>query len=83
MRKPTVLIAIVALSFLTNCSKTKDAFDSLECAKLLQKINTDDNETCAQIISDINKIEKSCGAFLDADDKELLAFAKANCQDDN
>jgi len=45
----------------------KDTSDSLECENLISKIDQDDNESCANIMADIEKIEKYCREFLNAE----------------
>lgn len=66
--------------------KTKETIEDLdnglECAKLLQRIDDEEgNRTCTEQISDIEKIEKACGEYLAQEQKDTLAFAKANCQE--
>lgn len=74
--------------FFFNCDQAEDikeSFDTLECANLIVEINErwdDDDPDCSEMRADIDNILKSCGEFLDADDKAQLEFYKANCSDD-
>ncbi len=82
------LLLGISLTIL-GCSKSKDDADdalktlnALECVKLLKKISGDDrNRNCSEKRSDIESIEKKCGKFLDAEQKESLALAKELCED--
>lgn len=81
MRTIKTIVVISALFILNSCAKdVKDTIDSLECANLISRLDND-NDTCADTIADINKIEKSCGEFLTEESREQIAFIKANCTD--
>ncbi|SHJ84412.1 hypothetical protein [Pseudozobellia thermophila] len=89
MKKTVLPYFLILIAFtLSNCEQAeeiKESFDTLECANLLIDIDErwdDDDVDCSEIKSDIDKILKSCGEFLDAEDKAQLEFYKANCSDD-
>ena len=83
MNKIKILItASILFLVVTSCVKeVKETVDSLECATLLSKINDDDDDSCADAIADIEKIERHCSEFLSDESKELIATLRANCTD--
>ena len=85
----STLLIITAIFFVNGCSVAddiKDTLDAVECANLLENVadrNNDDNPDCAQIRSDLEQVENTCGEFLTAEQREQLAFIRANCDETN
>jgi len=76
-------LLIVTFSLQIGCSVAddiRDTADALECAALIESLD-EDNDTCAEVIADINRIESNCGEFLSESSMELIATIRANCTD--
>lgn len=74
-----------ALSFLACTEEHKEALDtlsSLDCLdKLIELSDNGDDYTCSQLSSELDKIERSCGAYLDDEDKENFDALRNSCED--
>jgi len=85
--KKTILSLLITITFsiLTGCSVADDivdTFDAVECANLINNRLNVDNDTCAEIIADINIIlSGSCNDFITSEQREQLEFIRDNCED--
>lgn len=80
MKKPIILASILCLLFLTECSKTKEAFDDLNCLSKLAKFNNNDDDlSCAELISALNSLKNSCGD--EGEIQESIDALIASCED--
>lgn len=77
------IVVICSLFFLSSCIKKaiENTVDSVECAAKLTTLNLTESEdrTCAQIIADIEEVERDCAEFIDDDLRESFATARENC----
>lgn len=83
--KKTVLLTFFVLINILSCSKTKDtldAFDSVGCINTLSKLsNNEDDLSCSELSSELNKLERDCGRYLNEDSRASIAAIKALCTD--
>ncbi len=78
-------VLFTMLLILSGCSHiedTVDALDSVSCANSLSRLNDNDDLSCSETIKELEKIERDCSAYLNANSKANIALLKANCQDD-
>lgn len=83
MKKSILITAVLSLFIFTNCSKAKEAVEtlnSLECLRKVQEINDNDDLTCSETIAELEKLERNCGAF-DQETLESIALVKSVCED--
>ena len=75
----------VAFSFLACTEEHKEALDSLNSLDCLERLielsDNGDDYTCSQLASELDKIERSCAAYLDDEDKANFEALKSSCED--
>lgn len=84
--KHTVFAIFGIFLCLQACSRADTpiaAFDSATCVNTLSRLNTNDDDlSCAEINSELNKIERDCNRFLDDESRANIAALRLLCVDD-
>lgn len=83
--KRKVVIPFVILIGLTNCSKAEETFDTLNSASCITTLtrlsNNEDDLSCSELNKELDKIERDCGRFINASNRESIALLRATCED--
>ncbi len=84
--KNQLIVCLVISVFFLSCSladDVKDTVDAVECANLINRINDNYGDSCAETIATIDQIlNGSCSEYITTEQREDLIFIKENCTDE-
>lgn len=85
MRKPKRLLLCFICLIYYSCGQlddVKDTFDAADCTATLVRLNqNDDNLSCAELSTELDKLERDCREFLNDDSRANIALLKELCED--